>query len=457
MARVTSSVSAAWVDSAVGSDSRSTGASTTRARRRWASVRSRGSRRRIRNDPAPTCDFSSPRRALGDHLAVVDDGHPLAQLVGLLQVLGAEQHGGAAGHQRPDDVPHLVAAAGVEAGGRLVEEQQVGGDDDAGGDVEPAPHAAGVVLHGAVGGVHEPERLEQLDRPRLRRGVGEAEQPTEQGQVLATGDLVVDRGQLPGEAHPAADLVGLGDDVVAEHRRAAGGGLQQGGEHPDGGGLAGPVRAEDAVDAAPTDREVDAVDRPRLPEPLDQAGGLDGQLRVAVHPRSVRRHRRSDGRCDPRIIALERIEVEARCSPGCEHIFTPRARMGAWSRCRAQRSRRPRVGAWRSRPSATPARPSSSCRRSPRTSRRCGSSRRSGVPSTGCPAPCGSSTTTSSAPDRPIRWRSRRRSMIGSPSWWPCSMPPASIGPGSWACRKAGWWRSPRPRPLPSGWRASSS
>ena len=35
------------------------------------------------------------RRALGDHLAVVDHGDPVGELVGLVEVLGAEQDRGA--------------------------------------------------------------------------------------------------------------------------------------------------------------------------------------------------------------------------------------------------------------------------------------------------------------------------------------------------------------------------
>src|SRR3712207_7018215 len=45
-----------------------------------------------------------------------------------------------------DDVPHLVARARVEPRGGLVEEHHLRGDDDARGDVEPPPHAAGEVL-----------------------------------------------------------------------------------------------------------------------------------------------------------------------------------------------------------------------------------------------------------------------------------------------------------------------
>ena len=65
-------------------------------------------------------------RALGDHLAVVDHRDPVGELVGLVEVLGAEQDRRALGDQRADDVPDLVARARVEPGRRLVEEHQLG-------------------------------------------------------------------------------------------------------------------------------------------------------------------------------------------------------------------------------------------------------------------------------------------------------------------------------------------
>ena len=87
-------------------------------------------------------------------------------------------------HERPDDVPDLVAAARVQPGGRLVEEQQVGRDDDAGGDVQPPPHAAGVRLDQPAGRLGQVERAEQLVGPRRARRAVVAEQPAEQDEVL---------------------------------------------------------------------------------------------------------------------------------------------------------------------------------------------------------------------------------------------------------------------------------
>ena len=106
------------------------------------------------------------RRALGDDLAVVDDRDAVGQLVGLLQVLGAEQDRRAARHQRADDVPHLVARARVEPGRGLVEEHQLRRDHDARGDVQP-PASAREVLDELARRLGEAEGLEQLRRAGL--------------------------------------------------------------------------------------------------------------------------------------------------------------------------------------------------------------------------------------------------------------------------------------------------
>ena len=61
----------------------------------------------------------------------------------LLEVVGGEQDRGAARLQLLDELPELAPRLGVEAGGGLVEEQQLGAADDAERDVEPAALPAG--------------------------------------------------------------------------------------------------------------------------------------------------------------------------------------------------------------------------------------------------------------------------------------------------------------------------
>ena len=224
-------------------------------------------------------------RPLGDHPPVVDHRDAVGELVGLLEILRGEEHGGAVPDQHPDDVPDLVAAPRVEAGGRLVEEQELRRDHEARGDVEPAPHAAGEGLDLAVGRLAEPEGGEQLVRPRLRLAAAIAEEPAEEDEILVAGQVLVDRGELPGEADPAAHRVGIGDHVEPEHAGAAAVGLEQRREHAHDRGLAGAVRAQEPVDRAAADDEVDAVDGAVRPEGLDQARRRDRRGGIVVHRR----------------------------------------------------------------------------------------------------------------------------------------------------------------------------
>src|SRR5690606_16142447 len=105
------------------------------------------------------------RRALGDDASVPQDGDPVGELVGLLEVLRGEQHGGAALAQRADDVPQLAAARRVQAGGRLVEEDDRDGDDEAQRDVEPSAHPAGEGADPTARGGGEAEALDELTGP----------------------------------------------------------------------------------------------------------------------------------------------------------------------------------------------------------------------------------------------------------------------------------------------------
>ena len=162
------SASAHGADSAAGSGSRCT-VPSSRASTRSASGRCSGSSRRTCSAPEPTDALSWPGVPSAITLPWSITAIPSASWSASSRYCVQSRIVVPSAAQRADDVPHLVARARVEAGGRLVEEHQLGRDDDAGGDVEPAPHAAGVVLDEPAGGVGEAERLEQLGRARLGR------------------------------------------------------------------------------------------------------------------------------------------------------------------------------------------------------------------------------------------------------------------------------------------------
>ena len=86
-----------------------------------AAVRPR-SANRSRTWPPGTQPLELVGGALGDDPAAVEHRDPVGELVGLLQVLGGEEDRDAAGDQLADHLPHGPAAARVEPGGRLVQE-----------------------------------------------------------------------------------------------------------------------------------------------------------------------------------------------------------------------------------------------------------------------------------------------------------------------------------------------
>jgi hypothetical protein len=209
--------------------------------------------------------------ALGDDRAAVDDRDPVGQAVGLVQVLGGEQHRGPRGDPRLEHLPERDAAARVEPRGGLVEEQHRRPGHQGGGQVEPPPHAAGVGAHQAAGRARQREALEQLGRARPRVPAGQVVEAPDHLQVLEAGQVLVDRRVLPGQADAGPQGGRLADDVVAGHARAAAVGRQEGGEDAHRRGLARPVGAEQPQHAALGDREVDPAQRLDLAVRLVQA------------------------------------------------------------------------------------------------------------------------------------------------------------------------------------------
>ena len=213
----------------------------------------------------------------GDDAAVVDDPDPVGEHVGLLEVLGREEDRHAEVAVEPLDLlPHRRAAHRVEAGRRLVEEQHLGVVDQRGGEVEAALHAARVAGDAPVEGVTEIDQLAELLGAAIGIAGRQAVQPTLQPQQLAPGLAGIERRLLEGDADAQPDLAGVLDDVEAGDGRLAARRRQQRAQHPHGRRLAGAVRAEEAVDLAAPDLEVDAGDGVLVVEVADQGAGADG-------------------------------------------------------------------------------------------------------------------------------------------------------------------------------------
>jgi hypothetical protein len=110
---------------------------------------------------APDLGLQLVRRPFGDQLAAGDDSHPVGELVGLLEVLRRQEDGGALLVEALDLLPDRLAADRVEAGGGLVEKEDAGGVDESRGQVETPAHPARVGADAPVGGLAEPDPVQQ--------------------------------------------------------------------------------------------------------------------------------------------------------------------------------------------------------------------------------------------------------------------------------------------------------
>ena len=176
-----------------------------------------------------------------------------------------------------DHVPGCAACGGVEAGGRLVEEDQLGVADQGEAEVEPASLAAGearrllVVLAG-----------EADERDRLGHGARVAVVAGVELERLSDGEAGVGCGLLQDDPDPVAPGACSFGRVDAEHGHVSFGSGSEAFEDLDGGRLAGAVRAEEGEDLAALDFEVDPAHGVGVGVALAQSVHADGGSVAAV-------------------------------------------------------------------------------------------------------------------------------------------------------------------------------
>ena len=101
-------------------------------------------------------------RPVGDDAPIGHEQDPVGELVGLLQVMGGEDHRLAAGGERPHGRPEAVATLDIEGHGRLVENQQVWVRHQGDGEADPLGLAAGQLVGSAPGDVGGSRQMEDL-------------------------------------------------------------------------------------------------------------------------------------------------------------------------------------------------------------------------------------------------------------------------------------------------------
>jgi hypothetical protein len=218
---------------------------------------------RLRRHGRGEVDLEAPQRPLledRDRLdceqpAFADYSDPVAEVLDLRQLMRRDE-------DRPAFVPGLLAEVleldldeGVQAGRRLVHDQQVGPDHEGRHQAYLLLVAPGKALD-LLGGVE----LEAGNEPLPIRRVHRALEIAEVGEQLPAGQLPVER-ELAGDvAHLPIDRQPVVPDVEPEHARVPARRPDEVQQQPDGRGFAGPVGSQEAEYLARLDDKVDVDD-----------------------------------------------------------------------------------------------------------------------------------------------------------------------------------------------------
>jgi hypothetical protein len=156
------------------------------------------------------------RGAGGDDLRVVHDDEAVAQLLGLVHVVRGEDERDAALLEPVQPVPHHVPGLRVQAGGWLVEDEDVRVVDQRPGDRETAFHPARQRVDLVIPAVRQLDEIQQLVGALADELLRQAEVPAVDQQVLPDRELEVQGVLLRHDAEPPADRRPIAHGIPAE-------------------------------------------------------------------------------------------------------------------------------------------------------------------------------------------------------------------------------------------------
>src|SRR5690606_9560104 len=189
----------------------------------------------------------------------------------LMQQVRRQQDGDALVAQLADDADEQPRRVRVKAERRLVHDDDLRTLQQQLGHRQTLTHPAGERLDRLVGDIGQPHALQPGVDALAGLGARHAVQPGDVGQVLASGQPVVEADLIGQVADASLDAQRLAGRVKPEHAHFTGGRLRQPEQHEDGRRLAGAIRAEQAEHLALAHGEVYAVNRRDRPVLFDEA------------------------------------------------------------------------------------------------------------------------------------------------------------------------------------------
>src|SRR5438552_2803017 len=222
------------------------------------------------------------RRRNSDDLPT-EECDPIAEAIGLIKIVRAEEDGSAFTAQLHDELPHRLRRVGIESGRGLIEKEHAR-------LVQSGPRDRHLLFHPARERRHRlaaslPEAHEaEIPLGLVSRGpAGEPVERCVEDEVLPRRLALVEARLLREDADTRADLGIVASKAVSGDRCRTRRRRDERAEEPSRRGLSGAVRTEIAEDLALADLEIDAVYRHEVAESLGQLfGGKDGPHRMSL-------------------------------------------------------------------------------------------------------------------------------------------------------------------------------
>ncbi len=217
------------------------------------------------------------RSSEGDHSSVIDDRDSIAEPLCFFHVVGGQQDGAAGPLEIQDEIPELSPRLGIESGGRLVEEQELGVADEGGGHGEALLLAAGEPGDPSAALLFEPD-----DPHDVFNAAAPVEEAAEKSERLLYGQLFGELSLLELHAETLPQSVIVRAPTHPEDLDVAGIRLQQPLQNLDGRRLAGSVGPQKPEALADEDLEIEAVHGHDIAVSLGKAAAAERAPPVAA-------------------------------------------------------------------------------------------------------------------------------------------------------------------------------
>src|SRR5216684_10802 len=198
--------------------------------------------------------------AFGQELAVVNDADDVAELFDFAHDVGGEDDGFAAVAAFANESGDGAGGHDIEAVGGLVEDHDRGLVNEGAGDGGFLLHAGGELVAAAVAEAVHVQAIEDVVDALFQSSFVQTVEAAKVFDQLLSRETRIERGGGGKEADIGADFFWLLDDIVAANESGAVGGLEDGGQHAQGGGFAGAVGAEETVNLAGLAGKADVID-----------------------------------------------------------------------------------------------------------------------------------------------------------------------------------------------------